>query len=555
MARRADEQALAQAHFQMQDAATAMPSDGEQSVLLIQPSTTTTTTTTTTTATASIVKSSVASAVSNAVSSAGTELSMAATGTAAWWPTKTQQPARSARGSRIETATVATAVAADSTHADDISGSRPMPPLSLTQMVLLTSFWLGFQFFWFLQSIVLLPSQILSIMGPDAKGTGLAVVSLSSGLLYMLVSPPIGAINDRFVSRAGRRMPYIVGGTLAMAVSLFSLWGSMPLWEYTLGYLVLNLASAVASVPFNALLADVTPADQNGRVSAVMGAANLSGYLLGALAGVFVQSLDHSQVYAVMILVLCGFMAPTALYTREPPPHYKRRSSASALADVDGDLMATPQPGPIRWTEFAKDMLRPLWTHRDFCLVFVSRLLYQLGIATVQQFLQYWIQDCVVTDLSPTRAVSIGLLPNLLLAPLAATLIPKHHRKVVVYVATALMVATCLLIMVVRDFGWVLAVSALFGIGFGPFISVEFAMLMDVLPNAHDAARDMSLWHMALVVPQIVATPVAGGILDAVQAYGNARGQQCLGYKVVYGLCILYFLAGVLVTTRIRRIK
>ncbi|KAL2915967.1 hypothetical protein HK105_204391 [Polyrhizophydium stewartii] len=334
-------------------------------------------------------------------------------------------------------------------------------------------------------------------------------------------------------------MPFIAVGTVVSSVGLFLLWSSEPLWVYMLVYVPINVASAVSSVPYNGLIADVTPPEQNGRMSAVLGAANLAGYLVGTATGIFVQSLTETEVYAIMAAISLVFTVPTLVAVREPQHHF-------ATSD------ARP---PLAWGEFLSAMVRPLVVHRDFRLVFVSRMLFQLGIATMQQFLQYWIADCVATDMTPTRAVSVGLIPNLLLAPLAAMLIPSHDRKIVVYAAAALMIATCVLVMATSQFGWVLAVSGLFGSGFGPFLSVEFAMLMDVLPSASDAARDMGLWHMALVLPQIVATPVAGWILDASQQFGNARGMQCFGYQVVYGMCMAYFLAGVAVTVRIRGIK
>ncbi|KAJ3032789.1 hypothetical protein HK097_005072 [Rhizophlyctis rosea] len=104
------------------------------------------------------------------------------------------------------------------------------------------------------------------------------------------------------------------------------------------------------------------------------------------------------------------------------------------------------------------------------------------------------------------------------------------------------MILTCLLLMFVKSFPSAIFCSALFGLGYGPFISVEFAMLMDVLPRGEDAARDMSLWHAALVLPQIVATPVAGAVRDFVQPFSGVVGVECLGYKVIFGVCVVYFL-------------
>ncbi len=84
-------------------------------------------------------------------------------------------------------------------------------------------------------------------------------------------------------------------------------------------------------------------------------------------------------------------------------------------------------------------------------------------------------------------------------------------------------------------------------------MTVEFAMLMDVLPNPRDAARDMSLWHTALILPQIVSTPLAGWMLDLFQGIGNRDHLiHCLGYKVTNIFTIGYLLAGALLTKKIQ---
>lgn len=109
--------------------------------------------------------------------------------------------------------------------------------------------------------------------------------------------------------------------------------------------------------------------------------------------------------------------------------------------------------------------------------------------------------------------------------------------------------------MTAHSFALALLASSIFGIGYGPFISVEFAMLMDVLPSETDVAKDMSLWHTALVLPQIVATPVAGWVRDIGQSMGDEMGVVCFGYKLIFGVCVTYFLAGCWVTKRIVGIK
>ncbi len=55
---------------------------------------------------------------------------------------------------------------------------------------------------------------------------------------------------------------------------------------------------------------------------------------------------------------------------------------------------------------------------------------------------------------------------------------------------------------------------ALFGIGLGAYLSVDLALVTDVLPNKEDdAARDLGLFNIASALPQSMAPAIASGIL------------------------------------------
>ncbi|KAJ3040675.1 hypothetical protein HDV00_010568 [Rhizophlyctis rosea] len=412
------------------------------------------------------------------------------------------------------------------------------PHLPLPTLLRLGTLWLGYQYYWILVLIIIAPSHIRSIVGDTQKGRALALINLISGFVNLFLALIVGALNDRFQSRWGKRKPWIAGGVVGMCGCLVMLRGNEPLWVYAVGYALLTASTVVASVPFNGLVADVTPGEQKGRVSSILGSMNLLGYLLGAVTGVFADTIGLQAVYAIMICVVLGTSAITILGVEEPEENFRE------------EILE-----PFHLPTLVKATIRPLFVHKDFRLVFYSRFVFQLGIATVQQFLQYWIEDCIHTTLPPKRAVSLALLPLLLISPLSALLIPSKSRKRTVYTSATLFITTSILMTLVRSFPLALLTSALFGTGYGPFISVEFAMLMDVLPRAEDAARDMGLWHASLVLPQVVATPVAGWVRDLVQPVGERWGVECLGYRVIFVVCVGYFLGGVWVTRRIEGVR
>lgn len=45
------------------------------------------------------------------------------------------------------------------------------------------------------------------------------------------------------------------------------------------------------------------------------------------------------------------------------------------------------------------------------------------------------------------------------------------------------------------------------------------AMVLDILPNEVDRAKDLAVWHQALVLPQLIATPIGAyslGVLGCI---------------------------------------
>ncbi len=100
----------------------------------------------------------------------------------------------------------------------------------------------------------------------------------------------------------------------------------------------------------------------------------------------------------------------------------------------------------------------------------------------------------------------------------------------------------CLVFILSHNFTVAVLMGIVFGLGYGAYQSVDWALVSDVLPSVDDYAKDMGVWHVADVLPQIVATPVAGVLLDNFQRIGKAQNIPNLGYTVIFliGRCVLY---------------
>ncbi len=97
--------------------------------------------------------------------------------------------------------------------------------------------------------------------------------------------------------------------------------------------------------------------------------------------------------------------------------------------------------------------------------------------------------------------------------------------------------------------------GVVFGLGYGAYNSVDWALATDVLPSIDDYAKDMGVWHVAEVFPQVAATPLAGFLLDRFQVVGHGIGMPNLGYTVIFSLALVYFVLGTVFVRRIRGVR
>ncbi|HEX7587370.1 MAG TPA: MFS transporter [Anaerolineae bacterium] len=206
--------------------------------------------------------------------------------------------------------------------------------------------------------------------------------------------------------------------------------------------------------------------------------------------------------------------------------------------------------------------------YNDFVWVFLTRFLITMGVYTVQEFLQFYLRDAIgvfklfgaqVAE-TPESAVSfflIALLIGALISTLAAgVLSDKYGRKSMVYISGALQGLVALILIPFHDFTLAVLLGIVFGLGFGAYQSVDWALASDVLPS-EDYAKDMGVWHVAQVLPQMIATPFAGFFLDSFQKIGKtpAVNQPTLGYTVIFSMSVVYFALGTVFVSKIKKVR
>ena len=93
-------------------------------------------------------------------------------------------------------------------------------------------------------------------------------------------------------------------------------------------------------------------------------------------------------------------------------------------------------------------------------------------------------------------------------------------------------------------------VGALFGLGYGAYQAVDWALAIDVLPRGDASAKDMGIWHVSLALPQVLAPAITGLTLNALKPSG-----LLLGYTVVFVMTAVWFVLGTVFVRAIRGVR
>lgn len=425
--------------------------------------------------------------------------------------------------------------------------------MSPRQQALLSFYWFATNAHWSAIMMVLMPSQIKSAVGADIKGSMLGLALGAGAFISMLAAPAFGALSDRIRLPGGRRKPWMVIGTLGNVLGLFGLayliqpGEAASLGPWIVAFLWVEMLNNVATAPYSALIPDMVPAEQRGSASGWLGLMTILGMLFGGITGFMINGIGITGIYYVLMGIMLLGLVVTLVFVKEPQIYEVK---------------------PFHFSEFWHGLYDP-FKHADFTWVFLTRLLVTMGVYTVQEFLQYFMGDVVKGPFiffnfgqiasSPEEAVSIFMIPLLLGAVIstlyAGVLSDKHGRKLMVYISGGLQGLVALILIFTNNFSLVILTGIIFGLGYGAYASVDWALASDVLPSLDDYAKDMGVWHVSTVLPQVVATPVAGFLLDTFQKVGQTNQMPNLGYTVIFIIAVIYFFLGTVFVKQIKGVR
>jgi MFS family permease len=355
---------------------------------------------------------------------------------------------------------------------------------------------------------VLLPNQVQAIAGPTHKVAVLGWVTGIGAAVAMISNPVAGALSDRTTSRFGRRHPWTVCGALAGAAALVLLAGQHAIagviiaWCLAQAGLNAMQASVTAGVP------DHVPVAQRGLVSGWIGLPQTVGVVLAVVLVTVVVTGNAGYVLTAAAVVAC--VLPFALTTPDPP------------------LPRSARP-PFAWRAFARSFWLSPRRYPDFAWAWLTRFAVNLGNAMALLYLLYFLRDKIhYGRLFPGHKAEDGLLVLILIYTVAVVLTAvtggvvsdrTGRRKLPVTVAGLVMAVPAVMLALWPSWPVAIASAAIMGLGFGVYLSVDQALVTQVLPSAAARAKDLGIINIANSGPQVLAPAIAAPLVSQLGGY------------------------------------
>ena len=372
---------------------------------------------------------------------------------------------------------------------------------------------------------------------PDRRNTALGFATFAGLIVAILAQPIVGVFSDRTRSRLGRRLPYLIAGTLMVIACLYLIALAPAFGLVVLGIMLIQVASNTVQGPWQALIPDLVPEAQRGRASGLKAMLDILAFVVGRqvagqLVGRYPQWGETAILIAVTVPVVVYLfaLAVTAWWAREPPEaaaQAPQRSMREAIAST-----------------FSVDFR----AHPAFGWWFANRMLFWAAFIALSTFLLFFMIDVVGMGEADAQKY-VGTLSTLLGAALVVVTLPsgwvadRVGRKPVVIASGVVAALGAGIILLSRDINLITAGGVVVGLGVGVFMSANWALITDIVPRA-EAARYLGIANIATAGGSAVARFLGGALIDPLNKMLDSTSA---GYFTVYAIAAGFFLLSALV--------
>ncbi len=337
-----------------------------------------------------------------------------------------------------------------------------------------------------------LPGWLVGLLAQERSGVG------------GIVQPIIGRVSDRTRTRFGRRRPFYLVGAPITALALAGL-ALHPPFAITLALIsILALLLAVANDPYIAMMADIAPEEQRGRLGSFVGILGMGGQVVALLAMAMFWD-EHQPLVTIGIgvgLVIC--FAITFLTVPEPP--------IPAAAPKEAAHSPT---GGVPIVRYLKDV----FSYREVAKYSVAMAFFWLGGGAASPFLtRFGVAELGVSEQTAFILVMLLVLGTGVFAFPAGLLGDRWGKKRVMSVGLAFFAVAIIIGSQARTMEQLLVAILFVSLGNTiPFV-LNYPMLTDLIPQER-AGEFVGLGSMLWSIGQPVGALLGGALFDVTGGY------------------------------------
>ena len=383
--------------------------------------------------------------------------------------------------------------------------------------------------FWMMYDAVI-PKILENTFGMGAYKIG--QVMAIDNILALILLPVFGAVSDK----AGRRMPFIVLGTVCSVVCTVALAfldapGRFVPFLIVLGNLL--LAMSLYRSPAVALMPDVTPKPLRSRGNAVIN-------LMGSLGGLFTlvatmllvkKNSEGVENYLWLFLAVAALMAVAVfimMMTVQEKTLKQQMIDINYGVDPSQEEQAQSSGGRLS---------RPV--RRSLILILVSVALWYFAYNAITTALSRFAEnvwgmglDAASTCLAiPMGVALIGFIP---IGHLSAKV--GRRKTILIGVATMALALGGIALWARTFSGWLYLLFALVGLGWAA-INVNSLPMVVEISKSGDIGKYTGYYYTFSMGAQILTPVLSGAVIEAVE---KATGNVVSGYLTLFPYAFVF---------------
>ena len=416
-----------------------------------------------------------------------------------------------------------------------INRGSPEGNWSNLALLRLNAFSFGITGFILAMDTVVLPVIVLAVAPEQFKNTYLTILGISGLAVAALVQPAIGRFSDRTTSPVGRRVPFLIWGTVFACVGLVGVRLAPNFLVLFSVWIFIQANVNIAYAPGLALIRDMVPLHRIGIASSLKILSDaVGGVVLIAVSGaLFAKGTGAGLIdweWLTLALVALGTVwgvsiTVVTVVSRE-------------VAEGGGDLPQeqSEQDAPVLNSQLG--------------LFLASRFLMITSIASFQTYGLFFLHD-VVGLADPAQALGRMILAvggALAVAVYISGWASDHvGRKPVVILGASGAAASTLMMLWASNATEVVWTASIIGASVGTLLSANWA-LANELGSQKQAGLHMGIVNLATIGGSAMAKLFGPGIdlLNRVESVDN------LGWKCLIAGCAALFVIGALILMPVR---